>query len=103
MCEFNEGNLTVGYDATKIPRAKAVTLEISKPYFYFEHYTYLLRDNQAGKQLLAKQELHNLTGTVTLSRNEFPQAATYQLRLKAQDESGEIIGTYSTPLTLLVR
>jgi hypothetical protein len=88
------------YDASAIPGAKKVVLEISRPNSWFEHYTGELKDPQLSDKSMKVVELPLLKGVGVLPARTFPSSAYYEIRLAALSEKGEVIGAVSDPITL---
>jgi hypothetical protein len=90
------------FDATQIPGADSVVVEISKPDSWFEHYSGTLRDRELSKHHSKQIVLTRTTGEVTLTSTDFPAPGYYELRAGARDKQGKIIGYLSDPVNLQV-
>ncbi len=89
------------YDASKIPGADHVVVEISKADSWFEHYSGTYRDKKLSPEtsfVLKEAELkkeHFSTPAKQLDRPGF-----YEIRVSAVDKNGKLIGYPSDPISL---
>lgn len=90
------------YDASKIPGAVSVAIEISKPNAWFEHYTSELRDMSLSKNSLVTKYIQNTQGQFRLNASDLPTDAYYQIRLAALNSNGQMIGYISDPINIQV-
>ena len=90
------------YDATQIPKAKEVAVEVSKPDSWFEHYTGQLRDKTLSDKSFKSWRLGKLAGTFELDQNTLPAGGYYQVRIAAIDAQGHVAGYVSDPINLQI-
>ncbi len=89
------------YDASKIPGADHVVIELSKADSWFEHYSGTYRDKKLSPEtsvVLKEPELrkeHFSTPAKQLDRPGF-----YEIRVSAVDKNGKLIGYPSDPISL---
>ncbi len=87
------------YDASQLPQAKAVTIEVSKAYASFEHYRFLMRDRILTKRYKLQKKSAEVAGQFSVdTAGGDEHGAVYQVRIGALDANGELIGTFSDPV-----
>jgi len=100
ICRPKTDSAGFSYDASKIPGARSVLVEISKPRSYFLHYTSTLRDNALCKHSLSTISLSALKGTFQLPMSTIPIGDRFQVRIAALSSGGRVLGTVSDPVTI---
>jgi hypothetical protein len=95
VCVINESTFPMTVDASKIPNANSVQVQITKPNHLF--------DNFLGEQdsiIAMTIEVPNPKGSALLSPYLFSKAAYYQVRAKALSAAHTPLGDFSDPLTI---
>lgn len=90
------------FDATKIPAAESVVIEISAPDSWFEHYSGTLRDRELSSHHSKQIVLARTTGEISLTNADFAGPGYYEIRVGARDKQGRIIGYMSDAVNLQV-
>ncbi len=99
---MNGHKATFTFDASQIPQAKSVLLEVSNPNSWFEHYTGDFRDMSPSAHCLTKYKIDSLKGSLNVEAKLFPYPAYYQVRLAALSSDGKVVGTFSDPVNLQI-
>ncbi|CAN5142836.1 hypothetical protein BH11CYA1_BH11CYA1_30060 [soil metagenome] len=87
------------YDATMVPGAVSVYVEVSKPNSWFEHYTGSFRAREKSPEAQFSHTLGKLKGNgVPITFTGVKGPGFFQMRLAALDQDGKIIGYFSDPL-----
>lgn len=87
------------FDVTKIPGAKKVVYEVSKPNSWFEHYSGTFRDTDFCKNVAKTGEFHELKSeNQTMNLRDLPEPGFYEMRIFAVDSAGKVIGYASDPI-----
>jgi len=100
VCRPSGEYAAFSYDASKIPGAKSVVVEISGPRRYFVHYTFTLRDDALSKYSLRTIPLSQLTGRFELARNSVPTGERFEVRIAALASDRRVLGTVSDPVIM---
>ncbi len=100
LIEIKDGKLAFSYDVSKIPGAKSALLEVSNPYYEFHVQPHSYRQSARSKYASYTQEFKDLTSRFVLPPQVVKKAAYYQFRIAAVDSSGNIVGSFSDPITL---
>lgn len=94
---------TLSYDASAIPGADHLKLEMSRPSVAYESLLASLRSLPA-KHVTAKSfATRNTTGTVTLPKSIFPKKAAYEFRVSARDKEGKLLGYFGDPVAVILK
>jgi hypothetical protein len=102
VCHSETNTFNFNYDASQIPLAHKVKVEISRPNAWFEHYTGTYRNDSFSKYCLSSFTLESKQGKFQILPKEFPEPAYYQVRVFALNKNGSIIGYCSDPVNLQV-
>ncbi len=87
------------YDATMVPGAVSVYVEVSKPNSWFEHYSGSFRAKSKSPEAQYSHTLGKLKGNgVPITFTGVKGPGFFQMRLVALDQEGKIIGYFSDPL-----
>ncbi|MFA6207968.1 MAG: glycosyltransferase family 39 protein [Candidatus Obscuribacterales bacterium] len=87
------------YDATMVPGAVSVYVEVSKPNSWFEHYSGSFRATSKSPEAQHSHTLGKLKGNgVPITFTGVKGPGFFQMRLAALDQEGKIIGYFSDPL-----
>ncbi len=97
VCQANP-KLAFSYDASDIPGAVKVLYEISKPDYWFEHYSGTYRDAAPSKETLRSVTLDAVKGRVMFDGNDLGATGFFELRVAALDKDGKMIGYFSDPI-----
>lgn len=89
-------------NAKNLPGCKQISVEISKPNCWFEHYAGSYREKQYSEQSLKRMVLTGNEAAFKFRRSDFPEAAFYELRAFALDGDGKVIGFCSDPINLQI-
>ncbi|MBI4532682.1 MAG: glycosyltransferase family 39 protein [Candidatus Melainabacteria bacterium] len=93
---------TFSYDASTIPGATQVAVEISKPDAWFEHYSGELRDSRLSEHALTHWQLNNVKGRFDIPLTAFPSAGYYEVRVAAANNNNKVLGYVSDPINLQI-
>jgi hypothetical protein len=89
----------ISYDATKIAKSKNVILESSSP-----NQTFISpNDPYPESKVAPNRKLPGLSGSLTLTKSEFPELGIYALRLRAIGEDNEGVGIAGDNIIVTVR
>jgi hypothetical protein len=97
---LKEGQARFDFDASDLPDAKGVIVELSKPFGHFASFTNTLRDEKSSALASAHMELNFTKGSFELPARWLETPAWYQVRLAAISETRAIIGYFSDPVYL---
>lgn len=87
------------FDATMVPGAVSVYVEVSKPNSWFEHYSGSFRSKSKSPEAQFSHTLGKLKGNgVPITFTGVKGPGFFQMRLAAQDQEGNVIGYFSDPL-----
>jgi hypothetical protein len=100
LIDIKDSKLAFSYDVSKIPGAKSAFLEVSNPYYEFHVQPHSYRQSARSKYASYTQEFKDLTSRFVLPPRVVKKAAYYQFRIAAVDSSGNIVGSFSDPITL---
>ncbi|MBX9666982.1 MAG: hypothetical protein K2X93_05150 [Candidatus Obscuribacterales bacterium] len=100
LVEMSGPNTTFGFDLTSIPSATSGIVEVSKPYFDFSAQSYTYRDAKKNKTAALQIKVDSTKGTFTLPPEAVAAPAYYQVRICACDRDGNLLGTFSDPITI---
>lgn len=89
-------------DASLMPEAKSLVLELSKANSWFEHYAGTYRERELSKEALLRKTIPSKTAVFLLDCKSFPQQAYYETRIFALNAQGKIIGFCSDPICLQI-
>lgn len=89
--------IVAAFDASMVTGAVGIEAELTRPNFFFDHY--LMSDH--SQAVLRRLQLHSASGNISLKPELFGPPAYYQLRIRALDKSGEPVGAWSDPVTML--
>ncbi len=90
----------INYDASHIPYAAGVTVELSKCYNQFVHFANTYHEWKLSDHELARFQLRSLASTLKLPAQLLPSPGWYEVRLAAVNSSGQVVGLTSDPLLL---
>ncbi len=101
---LNSGEYVIGndplvflFDASNIPDAKSVEIEITKPNFFFDNYLMGTKESAVGKTLgvdLAR-------GATILKSSLFAEPAYYEIRVRGLDANKQPVGVYSEAVSVV--
>ncbi|MEZ4545252.1 MAG: hypothetical protein R3C24_15325 [Cyanobacteriota/Melainabacteria group bacterium] len=74
-----------------------IEAELSRANYFFDNY--LMSDH--SQAVLRRLKLDAVSGNISLKPELFGKPAYYQLRVRALDKSGEPVGVWSDPVTML--
>ncbi len=87
------------YDATMVPGAVSVYVEVSKPNSWFEHYSGSFRAKNKSHEAQFSHTLGKLKGcSVPITFTGVKGPGFFQMRLAALNQEGKVIGYFSDPL-----
>ncbi len=99
LVERRDRPIEVVFDATMIPGASSIEAQLTKPNYFFDSYMMSRRESAVGQSI----NFDSARGLLVLKPELFPEAAYYQIRVRARNSAGELIGVWSDPLTFIVR
>ncbi|MEZ4486665.1 MAG: glycosyltransferase family 39 protein [Cyanobacteriota/Melainabacteria group bacterium] len=85
------------FDAGMVKGAVGIEAELSRANYFFDNY--LMSDH--SQAVLRRLKLDAVSGNISLKPELFGKPAYYQLRVRALDKSGEPVGVWSDPVTML--
>jgi hypothetical protein len=88
------------YDASKIREASKVLVEVSIPYYEFHVQPHTYRQNTRSPYVAHTMELDKLSGEFSVPNQVVSKPAYYQIRICALNSKGELLGSFSDPVTL---
>lgn len=88
------------FDATGINGARGILVEQSKPLSYFVHYTGTFRDWRKSRFAACHHYLPFTKGMLTFKPVGFGDEKRYQLRIIAAGANGNLLETFSDPVTI---
>lgn len=100
LIQLETDKLPFSFDVSKIPGAKAAFVEVSEPYYEFHFQPHSFRQSVRSKYVSYTEVVNDLTGRFRLPPQAVKQPAYYQIRIAATDSAGNIVGSFSDPITL---
>ncbi len=100
LYELEANDLRFSFDASKIRNARGIIAEVSRPYCEFDFVSGTLRDRKPCKYALHTMRMDKLQGELTVPPGMVRKPAYYQVRIAATDAHGEILGSFSDPVTV---
>lgn len=85
-------------DATKVPGAARLALEVTRASLTFENQNCA----EETSVLMQRLALGTTSGTITLKRDDFPSAGIYEARLRALDKYGKTAGVAGDHIVIAV-
>lgn len=98
----NAKSINLNYDASGIPDAVGVTIEISQPNAWFEHYSGTLRDTTTSKHAMQTITKASTVGEITVPLEALPTSGFFEIRLFPIAADGTTRGYASDPINLQV-
>lgn len=100
LIDLKNDRLPFSFDVSKIPGAKSAFVEVSEPYYEFHFQPHSFRQSVKSKHVSHTQVVNSLTGRFILPPQVVKHPAYYQIRIAATDSAGNILGSFSDPITL---
>lgn len=102
--QLNNGEYEVGsepltflFDASIVPGATQVELEITRPNYFFDNYLMATDESEVARRLVVRLP----RGATRLGPEYFPVPAYYEVRIRALNEKNMPLGDFSDPVTIL--
>jgi len=104
LVPLNSGEYVIGndpvvllFDGTRVPGAKAIEIEVTKPNYFFDNYLMGTRESAVDHVLTV-----NLTrGATELKPSYFQEPAYYEIRVRCIDENKKPVGEWSDSVTFM--
>ncbi|MBX9666981.1 MAG: hypothetical protein K2X93_05145 [Candidatus Obscuribacterales bacterium] len=93
-------DLKLDFDASKIPSASGVLVEISKPYLEFHVLPHTFRENKRSREVSSSFSIRDTVGQFIVHKNQIAKPAYYQIRVCALNSDGSLAGSFSDPITI---
>ncbi len=90
-------------DASKLEDARSVVLQVSKPYFYYEHRVPFRTDDLCEEFTLTTKSYPAVSGRISVALGDLPQAAKYEVRLAALNSQGKVVGSFCDPVSVTLK
>lgn len=100
LYQTNADELRFAYDASRIPGAKGVFLEVSEPYYEFHVRVHSFRENTKSRHVVYSKKLDQLSGNFAVPPQVVRKPAYYQIRIGAVNAAGDVIGSFCDPVTV---
>ncbi len=100
LFEASAQDLGFQFDASRIPSASAVFVEISKPYFEFHVLPHTFRENKKGREVSTSFTVKTVVGSFIVPKERIAKPAYYQIRVCAVNSDGTLVGSFSDPITV---
>ena len=91
--------LPLAFDASRIPGATQVCIELSPVNSWFEHYTGTFRDHSLSANATHRFTVAATRGTFTLNRSVLTAPGYYEVRAAALSAGGKMLGYVSDPVS----
>jgi len=100
LTQTDKNQMRFSYDVSKVPGAKRALVEVSQPYFEFHMQPHSYRQSMRSKDVIYSKELNELSGDLTVPPVVVADPAYYQIRVCALGEKGDVIASFSDPVTV---
>lgn len=104
LVPLNSGEYVIGndpviflFDGTKIPDAKSVEIEITKPNFFFDNYLMGTKESAVAHTLAVEL----VRGATILKPELFNEPAYYEIRVRCLDAKKQPLGVWSESVTVV--